>query len=150
LALAWTRTTGRGRRGHGAAADSFGEVRVWRARARKRGLGGSERARAGERRARPGSKKRGRGRDAGEEVANRPLMATAITSSLMTAVNPLIERVSGGGRGGGGGGSFWHRGEERTRPGATTAALGRGVGARLARRRVQEEKKPWVHGQAHA
>jgi hypothetical protein len=72
-----------------------------------------ERARAGERRARPSSiyrEKRGRGRDTGDEVAGRPLMAAAITSSLMAslmaAVNSLMERVSVGGRGGSGGAGF--------------------------------------------
>jgi hypothetical protein len=126
------------RRAPRTVAASSGEVRVWHARARKRVRGGRERARAGERRAWPSSiyrEKKGRGRDAREEVPGRPLMAAAITSSLMAslmaAVNSLMERVSGGGKGGGGCGSFWRRGEERVWLGATAATLGRGAGARL-------------------
>jgi hypothetical protein len=57
-------------------------------------------------------------------------MAAAITSSLMAAVNSLMQRVSGG-RGGGGYSGFWRRGEERVRPGATVEALGRGTDANV-------------------
>jgi hypothetical protein len=72
------------------------------ARARKRARGVRERSRAGERRARPGSiyrEKRGRGRDAREEVTGLPLMAVAITSSLMASLMAVVDGRENGERG---------------------------------------------------